>query len=140
VRPLSGVEAPGYKVPMARAKGGSGRVGSKSAKMTESGFTVILERIEEQKRATIEAVFTVERRLTAKMEAQEQRLLVRIEALEFAVRRNSEEVRKNSEDILALSKKVEALAEELRRKPDEAALRALEQRVARLEERVGIQR
>src|SRR5688572_627134 len=76
-----------YDPAMAKAKSPS-KVKSKPP--PESRFLVLLEQIEAQNRATIEAVFGVERRLTEKIDQLEQRLTLRIEALEIAVRKNSE--------------------------------------------------
>jgi chromosome segregation ATPase len=123
------------------------------------GTTVLLESMQEQNRATIEAVHALEGRMNARFDDLERRLTLRIEALEIAVRKNSEDIRKNSEDIRKnsedirknsedirknsediqeLQARVDALALELKRKPDADALKALEERVARLEQRIGI--
>ncbi|MDQ3262272.1 MAG: hypothetical protein M3Y59_01230 [Myxococcota bacterium] len=72
------------------------------------------------------------------MRALEQRLTVRIEALEFAVRKNSEDIRKNSEDIQRLKEQVAELTDAVRGKVDRSELHALEARVAKLETRLGI--
>jgi hypothetical protein len=58
--------APGYKVPMARAKGGSRR---KSTQLPEDFTTVLLEKIDEHHRPVLEALFAAERRLSARIEA-----------------------------------------------------------------------
>ncbi len=100
--------------------------------------SVLLERMEEQNRATIEAVVGLGRRMNEKFEALEARLTARIEALEFAVRKNSEDIRRNSADIESLKERVEALAKQLDGVPTKADWRELEARVARLEQRLGL--
>ncbi len=116
------------------AKGqGERRVG-----VAERRFEVLLENIQEQNRATMEAVLGLRRELHEGLKSLEQRLALRIEALEFAVRKLSEDVKKNSEDIAVLQRRVDELADVLRKKPDEEQLRALEKRVTRLEERLGL--
>ncbi|MGQ0505098.1 MAG: hypothetical protein ACT4TC_07225 [Myxococcaceae bacterium] len=102
------------------------------------GTTVLLENMQEQNRATIEAVHALEGRMNTRFDDLERRLTLRIEALEIAVRKNSEDIRKNSEDIQELQMRVDALALELKKKPDADALKALEERVTRLEQRLGI--
>lgn len=94
-------------------------------------MTILLEQIQEQNRATIEAVHSQGTSLRREMREIERNLTLRIEALELAVR-------KNSEDIQQMKKQLAELTDVVRGKADAAELKALEVRVARLEERVGL--
>ena len=104
-----------------------------------------MEQMQEQNRATIEAVTALGTSLRRDMSEMERRLTLRIEVLEAAVRQNSEDIRKNSEDIRKNSEDIQQLKAQLaeltnvvRGKADQTALQQLEARVGRLEERVGI--
>ncbi len=127
---------------MAARKSKSRKV--KEAVVSVSHMTAVLENIEQQNRATIEAVFAAERRLTERFERRFESIELRLSALELAVkqnsadiRKNSEDIRKNSEDILKLQREVERLGKILGADRDENAIQALERRVRALEERVG---
>jgi hypothetical protein len=102
-----------------------------------SHMTAVLENIEQQNRATIEAVLGVERRLTERFEARFEKIELRLTALEIAVRQNSDDIRKNSDDIRALQRETQRLATILGADRDENAMTALENRVAALEARIG---
>ena len=122
--------------------------------------TILLEQIQEQNRATIEAVFASEQRIRRDFEARFTSLEHRVAALEIAVRKNSEDiqelktavrknsediqelktaVRKNTEDIQELKRSVDEVRAAMAQKPDAAQLAALEVRVARIEMRLGIE-
>lgn len=101
-----------------------------------SHMTAVLENIEQQNRATIEAVFALERRLVERFEARFDQIELRLGALEFAVRKNSEDIRKNSEDIAGLQREVRRLADILGADRDENAIASLERRVTALEARL----
>lgn len=100
-------------------------------------MTAVLENIEQQNRATIEAMFAMERRLTDRFDARFEKIELRLSALELAVRQNSADIRKNSEDIAALQRETARLAGILGADRDVNAIKALENRVAALEARVG---
>ncbi len=113
---------------------------------------VMLEQIQEQNRATIEAVRSSETTLRRELSEVEDRLKLRVDVLDAAVRMNSEDIRKNSEairqnsedirqnsvDILRLNDQVEKLTVAVQEKPDTASMTRLEQRVRRIEERLGL--
>lgn len=121
-----------------------GRV-TATSDQTSRRVVVLMEQMQEQNRATIEAVRSVEVSLGRKIDDLRRDLTLRIEALEVAVRKNSEDIRRNSEDIRKNS-------EDIRRLQDQVAeftvavhgrataeqLHALEKRVAQLEKRLGI--
>lgn len=127
---------------------------------------VRLQRIEQQSRTIYDAVVSTHRHLEAKLEEGFDRLNRRIDALEAAVRQNSEDIRKlraavrqNTEDIRQNSEDIQKLRAEVRqnsediqklradlytlslaidRKADAEELAALESRVSALEQRVGV--
>jgi chromosome segregation ATPase len=122
--------------------------------------TILLEQIQEQNRATIEAVFASEQRIRRDFDARFSSLEQRVAALEVAVRKNSEDiqelkvavrknsediqelkvaVRENSEDIQELKRSVDEVRAAMAQKMDAAQLAALEARVAHLETRLGIE-
>jgi hypothetical protein len=112
--------------------------------VTLSHMAAVLENIEQQNRATIEAVFAMERRLTDRFEQRFGAIELRLTALEIAVRKNSEDIRKNSEDIrknsediAKLQLEVQRLAKILGADRDENAIQSLERRVSALEARLG---
>lgn len=109
-----------------------------------SHFTAVVENIEQQNRAVMEAVLGMERRLTERMDLRFEKIELRLSALEFAVRKNSEDIRKNSEDIRKNSEDIAALQREVARLStilgadrETNAIQALEARVAALEARIG---
>ncbi|MGQ0507681.1 MAG: hypothetical protein ACT4TC_20455 [Myxococcaceae bacterium] len=114
------------------------RVSKKTGEAGGDPVAVILERMEEQNRLTYEALMGFRREVADQFAQLEQRLTLRIEALEFAVRQNSEDIRKNSEDIQKLFGLVSDLSAELKTKPSMEELRKLEVRVAKLEQRLGL--
>jgi methyl-accepting chemotaxis protein len=143
------------------------RTSERPPSSTSAGrVTILLEQIQEQNGATIEAVQSQGTSIRREMGEVERRLAARIDALEAAVRQNSADIRQNSADIRlhseqlrrhseqieASSADIRHQADELRKvreqlaeltgvvrgKPDAAALEALEARVTNLERRVGI--
>jgi len=80
---------------------------------------ILLEDIRAQNRATIEAVLSTRQALEAKMDAQRLELLNRIEALEAAVRINSQEIRKNSQEIRKNSQEIRKNSQEIRKNTEE---------------------
>lgn len=108
-------------------------------------FGVVLERVEAQLRVVAEGLTAHRDEFKRGLQELKQELGLRIEALELAVRKNSEDIRKNSEDIrknsqdiLELQRAIDALTEEVRGCARRVDLVALESRVARLEQRVGL--
>ncbi len=122
------------------------RESSPPAASTETGRVLVLvEQMVEQNRATIEAVFAIDQKMGRRLEETEARLTRRLDALEGAVRLNSEGIKKNSEDIKKNSEDIQRMSGEIRemrtlleRKADQASLRDLEKRVSALEKRVGL--
>src|SRR5262245_36758694 len=76
--------------------------------------TILLEQIQEQNRATLEAVFSLDQKLTRQREESELKLTRRLDALEAAVRINGEDIRKNSEDIRKNSQDIQRMTQEIR--------------------------
>ena len=110
-----------------------------------SHMTAVLENIEQQNKATIEAMFAMERRLTDRFDARFEKIELRLAALEVAVRQNSEDIRRHSEilrkhaeDIVALQRDTARMVGILGGDRDVNAITALENRVAALEARVGL--
>jgi uncharacterized protein YukE len=115
-------------------------------------FTILLEQIQEQNRATIEAVYALEGKMERRFEEMRSYFEARLSVLEAAIRlnteairknsedirKNSEDIRKNSEDIQAVRRQLEELTGTVGGKVDASAFAQLEARVARLEERLGI--
>jgi chromosome segregation ATPase len=122
-------------------------------------FVVLMEQMQEQNRATIEAVTSLEQRMNARFDEMDRKSGLRFESVEAAIRLNSDAIRKNSEDIRknsedirllaermdefgskidALTRRVERLEELLGMKADAADVSRLEERVRRLEERLGV--
>jgi len=120
-------------------------------------MTLLLEQIQEQNRATIEAVFALEQRLEAKWEVRFARIEARLDALEVAVRLNTETLRQHSEILRQHTEMLRQHSDELRRqseaiegmrrdlnsqrallerKGDTSRLEALEGRVSKLEAEV----
>ena len=97
-----------------------------------------MEQMQEQNRATIEAVRSLEVSLGRKIDDLRRDLTLRIEALEIAVRKNSEDIRKNSEDIRRLQDQLAEVTVAAHGRANAEELRALERRVAVLEQRLGI--
>lgn len=61
--------------------------------VTLSDMTAVLENIEQQNRATIEAVQAMENRLCDRFDRRFDAIEHRLAALEFVVRKNSEDIR-----------------------------------------------
>lgn len=143
---------------MARPKKPKTRQESPPGATASSRVAILLEDIQGKIAATLEAVFAFERRLDNKIESLRTDLTRRIEALEFAVRKNSEDIRqntedirknsddirknsddirKNSEDIRKNSAEIQSLRDLLTVKADHEALVRLEKRISVLEQRIG---
>ena len=101
-------------------------------------FGVVLERIESQMTAVVEAVTSATQRLDAKIDALGAHLSERISVLEQVVRQNSLDIRQNSEDILALRNEVALLRHDFDHREERGRVDALEARVAALEARLGV--
>jgi len=142
-----------------RGRGAPGRTAA-------SRQAILLEAIQEQNRATIEAVFASKQELVQRMDEMRRELTLRLEVVEAIVkkngedilqntegirkntegiRKNSEDIRKNSEQIRLNTEELGRHSEELRRiaamlekKSDQASLIALEKRVTALEKHVGL--
>ena len=142
-----------------RGRGAPGRTAA-------SRQAILLEAIQEQNRATIEAVFASKQELVQRMDEMRRELTLRLEVVEAIVKKNSEDIlqntegirkntegiRKNSEDIRKNSEQIRLNTEELGRhseelrriaamlekKSDQASLIALEKRVTALEKHVGL--
>jgi len=98
----------------------------------------VLERIESQMSAVVEAVTTSTQRLDAKIDAMGAQLSERISVLEQVVRQNSVDIRKNSEEIVALRNEVARLRHDFDHREERGRVDALEARVAALETRLGV--
>jgi chromosome segregation ATPase len=122
-------------------------------------FLVLLEQIQEQNRATIEAVWSLDQKMERRFEEESGKNELRFQSLEAAVRFNSEQIRKNSEDIRknsedirelsdgltrlatsmdALARRMERVEEAIGIKADAAVVAALDARLRRIEERLGL--
>ena len=109
----------------------------------ESPFTmkrvvILLEDMQAQNRATIDAVHALGTRLDAKIDALRDELLRRIEALEVAVRLNSEAIRQNTADIRENSEDIRRILQKLDTFATAAELAQLERRVEALEKRAAV--
>jgi predicted RNase H-like nuclease (RuvC/YqgF family) len=109
------------------------------------GFGVVLERVESQMAAVLEAVTSSSERLDARIDTLEARLSERISALEQVVRAHSERisaleqvVRAHSERISALENEVARLRHDFDHRDERGRMDALELRVAALETRLGV--
>jgi chromosome segregation ATPase len=131
-----------------------------------SRVLVLMEQMEEQNRATYEAVLAVEGRILARLDGRLERIELRLDVLEAAVRQNSADIGKlqaavgqlqaavdqNSADIEKLqaavgqnSAEIAKLREELARinqapriEQSEDAIKDIERRVQEIERRLGI--
>jgi hypothetical protein len=116
------------------------------------GFGVVLERVESQMAAVLEAVARSSDRLDARIDTLEARLSERISALEQVVRAQSERIVALENKVGALANEVAAMANEVAAMANEVArlrhdfdhreergrMDALEVRVAALEARLGV--
>lgn len=126
--------------------------GGGEASVLATHMAAILENIEQQNRATIEALQATEHRLVEHFGRRFDAVELRLTALEFAVRKNSEDIRKNSEDIAKLQKDVAKLQDDVAKlqhsvtrigtvlgvDADENAIAGLERRVTAIEARLGM--
>jgi predicted RNase H-like nuclease (RuvC/YqgF family) len=95
------------------------------------GFGVVLERVESQMAAVLEAVTSSSDRLDARIDTLEARLSERIAALEQVVRAHSER-------ISGLENEVARLRHDFDHREERGRMEALELRVAALETRLGV--
>jgi len=121
------------------------RGGGAPGQTAASRQAILLEAIQEQNRATIEAVYASKQELAQRMDEMRRELTLRLEIVEAIVKKNSEDICKNSEQIRLNTEELGRHSEELRRiaamlerKSDQASLIALEKRVAALEKHVGL--
>jgi methyl-accepting chemotaxis protein len=82
-------------------------------------MTILLEQIQEQNRATIEAVQSQGTSIRREMGELERRLEGRIDALEAAVRQNSADIRQNSADIRQNSADIRQHSAEIRQNSED---------------------
>lgn len=75
----------------------------------EGRFSILMEQVLDQNRATIEAVKSLEQKMDRRFEEADRKNELRFSTLEAAVRQNSADIRKNSEDIQTLQTQVSAL-------------------------------
>lgn len=99
---------------------------------------VIVEQLEGQIGAVVDALEATERRLNRRIDDLEARLTGRLEMLELAVKMLSDQVRKNSSDIERLVLEVAQVRESLHAHATREELLKLEARVEELEARAGI--
>lgn len=136
---------------MAAAKKKTTRSRAQSPTATAAGrFTVLLEQIQEQNRATIEAVHSLDQKMMRRFEETDERNERRFQALMAAVQLNSELIRTNTEAIRKNSEDIRRNTEVLSRHGDELSrlsgavesmggeLKLLARRVERLEEVLGL--
>jgi predicted RNase H-like nuclease (RuvC/YqgF family) len=123
----------------------TGATKAPSAAASIRGFGVVLERIESQMTAVLEAVTSSSERLDARIDLLEARLSQRISALEDVVRQHSQRisaledvVRQHSERISSLENEVARLRHDFDHREERGRMEALEVRVAALEARLGL--
>lgn len=110
------------------------RGAEKPPSATEEGrFTILLEEMREQNRATIEAVFAVKTGLERRIDEFEQRTEARFQVLEFAVKQLASDVRELKTDVAQLKVRMERVEQKLDGKADTPRVEALEARVGILE-------
>lgn len=136
-------------VPIQKKKASPRPPGSSSA----SRMAILLEDIQSKVQLTMEAVTGFRAEFRAEIEALRAELSRRIDVLELAVRKNSEDIcqlraevrqntqdiRQNTQDIQELREEIQRMREQLERKTDREALLGLQRRVEVLERRLGIQ-
>jgi len=130
----------------------TGAVRPPSVAASIRGFGVVLERMESQMSAVLEAVTSSSERLDTRIDALEARLSQRISALEDAVREHSErisclerevaglqeEVAGLQKEVAGLQKEVASLRHDFDHREERGRMDALEVRVAALEARLGL--
>lgn len=87
----------------------SSRVERPPSETEEGRFTLLLEEMREQNRATIEAVFAVKVGLERRIDQFEQRTESRFQVLEFAVKQLASDVRELKTDVAQLKTSVARL-------------------------------
>lgn len=117
----------------------------------QSRFTILLEAIEQQNRATIEAVFSTRDELRREFNEKFERVDQRLSTLEFVARHHTSLLEQHGERLTSLETKVDVLQEDVRvlqkdvrhltglleTKADKAQVDRLEERVTALEARLG---
>ena len=97
-------------VPSRKKKGGS----AAPASTPTSRVTILLEDIQGKVQATMEAVTATRNELRREIQELRVELSRRIDVLELAVRKNSDDIRQNSEDIHELKAVVAQNSEDIR--------------------------
>ena len=115
-----------------------------------SRILVLFEQIQEQNRATIEAVTSLEQRMDRRFDEESRKNDLRFSALEAAVRvnadlirQNTEAIRQNSEDIRKNSEAIRQNSEDIRTlfgsvERLTSAVESLARRMDRVEEALGL--
>jgi hypothetical protein len=105
---------------------------------------VILEEMRQQQNVVIDAVKTVEEKLSRRIDETRRDLVMEIDVLKIAVRQNGADIQKSSADIQRISGELQNLTQEVRTmsnkldtKGDTSSVEKLEQRVDTLERRTG---
>lgn len=111
------------------------------APSTRSGFTAVLETMEQQNRVTMEALTGLRAEMTRRFDALEAAVLdlgYRVKALEIRLSTLEFMVKQNTDELARLKAEIAHLAEVARGKVEARDVAALAERVARLEARVGL--
>ena len=121
------------------------RPGAAGAGDAAHGFTVLMEEMASQNRATIEAVQALSQRIDKRFEEAEVRGDRRFQSLEAAVRMSSKGLQRLTEATESLSAQMHALIGRVDRIEQVLSMRAepssasdLEARIRRIEERLGL--
>src|SRR5450631_8996 len=94
---------------------------------------VLMEDMRSQFKVVVEMVQSTRVDLIAHFDRRFTKIEERLDALEFAVRKNSEDIRQNSEDIEAMRVELRQLRADFDRREERARIDALEKRVDKLE-------
>ncbi len=84
------------------------------ASTAKSRFTILMEAMEQQNRATIEAVFSTRDELRREFTEKFDRMDLRMSAVEFAVRHHTEVLDQHGRHILALQRDVGDLKDDVK--------------------------
>jgi hypothetical protein len=105
------------------------RGGGAPGRTAASRQAILLEAIQEQNRATIEAVFASKQELEQRMDEMRRELTLRLEVVQAIVKKNSEDIlqntegiRKNSEDIRNNSEDIRKNSEDIRKNSEQIRL------------------
>jgi predicted phage tail protein len=109
-----------------------------TAQETARATNVLLESLERQMKAVLEAVNTNGSTLRTEIRELEARLSARITVLEEVVREHSRSLREQSEEIRALRRDLNAFRHDFDHREEVPRLKALEARVAIVEQRLGV--